>query len=341
MGVEERRLQGEGGPDDQEGEGEGEGEGDMPSASNMGDPFSDLATDMNATTSTSSDGVVGPGPMDDMDMASNVTASEDTSEDEVTDGPPNSPTGTSASASSSEDTTAASASSADCASITDTVCAMEGVTKFCELLKSDSDLEAILNDESEEFTLFAPTDAAIAKISTAFEQLSDEEAGRVIMFHIYELYLTYDQLGCGEKIISMTENGDASRTKCSDDNKYQNGNGNTKTGTMPEIASADTLACNGVIHTIDDVMFPVSLSQLEADSSESSSDSDDSLSSGDMSNTTSTTGASPSEDDNNSSSANSENSLTAASPEFLSVPDTSSNTLVNMTASKSCDDGLC
>merc|ERR1712238_386273 len=172
-------------------------------------------------------------------------------------------------------------------------------------------------------------------ISTAFEQLSDEEAGRVIMFHIYELYLTYDQLGCGKKIISMTENGDASRTKCSDDNKYQNGNGNTKTGTMPEIASADTLACNGVIHTIDDVMFPVSLSQLEADSSESSSDSDDSLSLGDMSNTTSTTGASPSEDENdNSSSGNSENSL-ASSQEFSSsVPDTSSEPGANMTASK-------
>merc|ERR1712161_164378 len=293
----------------------------------------DLATDMNATTSTSSDGVVGPGPMDDMDMASNVTASEDTSEDEVTDGPPNSPTGTSASASSSEDTTAAS--STDCASITDTVCAMEGVTKFCELLKSDSDLEAILNDESEEFTIFAPTDAAIAKISTAFEQLSDEEAGRVIMFHIYELYLTYDQLGCGKKIISMTENGDASRTKCSDDNKYQNGNGNTKTGTMPEIASADTLACNGVIHTIDEVMFPVSLSQLEADSSESSSDSDDSLSSGDMSNTTSTIDSDDSlSSGDNSSSGNSDNSL-ASSPVFSSVPaDTSSEPGANMTASK-------
>merc|ERR1719491_2944674 len=207
-----------------------------------------------------------------MDMASNVTASEDTSEDEVTDGPPNSPTGASASASSSssEDTTAASASSADCASITDTVCAMEGVTMFCELLKSDdSDLEATLNDESEEFTLFAPTDAAYAKISTAFEQLSDEQAGRVIMFHMYSgMMLTSDQLECGEKIISMNDNGDASRTKCSDDNKYQNGNGNTKTGTMPEIATADTMACNGIIHTIDDVMFPVSLSQLEADSSE-------------------------------------------------------------------------
>merc|ERR1712238_462128 len=135
--------------------------------------------------------------------------------------------------------------------------------------------------------------------TTALEQLSQEEIDRVVLFHFYEgMLLTADKLVCGEKIISMNDNGDASRTKCLDDNKYQNGNGNTKAGTMPEIASADSLACNGVIHTIDDVMFPVSLSQLEADSS---SDSDDSLLSGDMSNTTSTTGASTSEDENNNS----------------------------------------
>ena len=56
---------------------------------------------------------------------------------------------------------------------------------------------------------------------------------------------------------------DASRTKCKNDGKkYQNGNGNTKTGSMPEIDTADHMACNGVIHTLDHVMFPVSLSQL-------------------------------------------------------------------------------
>merc|ERR1712238_369909 len=52
------------------------------------------------------------------------------------------------------------------------------------------------------------------------------------------------------------------------------------------------MACNGVIHTLDEVMFPVSLSQLEASdsSSDESEDDDSSLSSGDMSNVTASKG---------------------------------------------------
>jgi len=195
-------------------------------------------------------------------------------------------------------------SSGDCASITDTVCAMEGVTVFCELLQNpqrrhlgfmyasnststDEDADAVVSsptgassdgtedyasafgfdDESEEFTLFVPTDAAFAEIADAFETLSDAEAGRVIMFHMYSgMLLTSDKLACSETITSMNEMSDASRTKCKNDGKkYQNGNGNTKTGSMPEIETADHMACNGVIHTLDNVMFPVLLSQLHAD----------------------------------------------------------------------------
>jgi len=156
------------------------------------------------------------------------------------------------------------ASNGDCTSITDTVCAMEGVTVFCELLKNPT---FGLEDESEEFTLFVPTDDAFAKIADKFETLSDAEAGRVILFHMYSgMLLTSDKLACSEIITSMNEMSDASRTKCKNDGKkYQNGNGNTKTGSMPEIDITDHMACNGVIHMLDDVMFPVLLSQLHAD----------------------------------------------------------------------------
>merc|ERR1712238_187947 len=194
---------------------------------------------MNAITSISSD-------MDDMDLASNITDSASASAD-------------------STDTTVASTSSGDCTSITDTVCAMEGVTVFCELLKDPNAFG--FEDESKEFTLFVPTDAAFAEIADAFDTLSDAEAGRVIMFHMYSgMLLTSDKLACSETITSMNEMSDASRTKCKNDGKkYQNRNGNTKTGSMPEIDTADHMACNGVIHPLDHVMFPVLLSQLHAD----------------------------------------------------------------------------
>merc|ERR1712238_269576 len=167
------------------------------------------------------------------------------SEEGVTEGsPPTSPTG--ASASESEDTSAASASSADCTSIVDTVCAMDGVTVFCDVLtekmlipgsspsgddhnnnKSSSSSSSSadsytaskgygsgygryrrlsedvvddalgLNEVSQEFTLFVPTDAAFAKTTMALKQLSDEEVGRVVMFHFYEgMMLTADKLVC-------------------------------------------------------------------------------------------------------------------------------------------------
>mmetsp|Transcript_26108 Transcript_26108/g.28102 ORF Transcript_26108/g.28102 Transcript_26108/m.28102 type:complete len:575 (-) Transcript_26108:268-1992(-) len=223
-------------------------------------------------------------------------------------------TGCSGASASADTTTTASASSGDCASITDTVCAMEGVTVFCELLKdpkrrhldltasadentdAGADAATVMSsptgasassadgtedfasafgfeDESEEFTLFVPTDAAFEMIDDAFETLSDAEAGRVLMFHMYSgMLLTSDKLACSETITSMNEMGDASRTKCKNDGKkYQNGNGNTKTGSMPEIDTADHMACNGVIHTLDHVMFPVSLSQLHADAAASAS----------------------------------------------------------------------
>merc|ERR1719148_376557 len=260
-------------------------------------------------SSSSADAVAMESSSDDGSSSHDLTASTDASDESTFD---------SSSHDNSHDimadTTLAAyaADNGDCASITDTVCAMEGVTVFCELLQNpkrrhlyhhstdedtNADTDAVamssptdastsvssdgadddatehfasafgFEDASEEFTLFVPTDAAFAEIADAFETLSDAEAGRVIMFHMYAgMLLTSDTLACSETITSMNEMRDASRTKCKNDGKkYQNGNGNTKTGSMPEIDTADHMACNGVIHTLDHVMFPVSLSQLHAD----------------------------------------------------------------------------
>merc|ERR1712238_467360 len=146
--------------------------------------------------------------------------------------------------------------------------------------------------------LFVPTDDAFSAISNVTGKLSYTERHRVMLFHIYEgMMLPSDQLECGEKLTAI--NSDTSRTKCTGDTKYQTGNGNTKTGSLPEILAVDTMACNGVVHTLDAVMFPVSLTQLEADASSASADlsdsdetllastdSDDDYDSSDMSNVT-------------------------------------------------------
>jgi len=200
---------------------------------------------------------------DGSDIAHDHSTSADTSSTDASTSTDTTSTGSSSSASAD-----ASTSSDDCTSIVDTVCAMEDTTLFCDILQNvtiNRYLSA-LDDSSgdDEFTLFVPTDDAFADVANTINKLSDEELGRVIGFHIYEgIKLTSSELECGEKLTSINSYDDTSRTKCKGTTKYQNGNGNTKTGSLPEITSVDNMACNGVIHTLDYVMFPVLLTQLE------------------------------------------------------------------------------
>merc|ERR1711865_528258 len=56
--------------------------------------------------------------------------------------------------------------------------------------------------------------------------------------------------------------------KCADGEKYQTGHGNSKTDTMPKIDKDTESACNAVIHSLDHVMYPVKLSEMEDDVSD-------------------------------------------------------------------------
>ena len=106
--------------------------------------------------------------------------------------------------------------------------------KFCQLFqKVDEDdnsyFEMALSNSSQ-YTLFDPTDESFKM-------------------------LTYDDLNCGETILMMSN--DTSRTKCdkmvndtsmNETVKYQTGNGNTKTNTLPKITESNGYACNAIIH---------------------------------------------------------------------------------------------
>ena len=141
---------------------------------------------------------------------------------------------------------------------------MENTTEFCDILQKAMEEDNDIFPDPK-YTLFVPTDDAISKVEGVLEDLFDsKELQRIIGFHIYQgIELTSSELVCGEKITSVNSFNDTSRTKCEGDIKYQKGNGNTKHGSLPKILLTDNMACNGVIHTLDYVMFPVSLTQLE------------------------------------------------------------------------------
>merc|ERR1719503_70266 len=87
--------------------------------------------------------------------------------------------------------------------------------------------------------------------------LSDTELANIFKFHfVLGEALTYDELEC--KIKLKMANGWSSRTKCAGGEKYQKGQGNYETGTLPMIVkeSSNIEACNGIVHVLDHVMFP-------------------------------------------------------------------------------------
>merc|ERR1711865_154153 len=158
----------------------------------------------------------------------------------------------------------------ECKSIGDALCGMENSEKMCllvkEIMAEDDDLASLFADnEKQKFTIFVPNDEAFDLVEQELKELDENEVGRILMFHFYNnMQLSYDALVCSELLKSMNDEGDSSRTKCDDGGaiKYQNGNGNTKHGSMPRIAKNDVAACNAALFSLDHVMFPVHLEEF-------------------------------------------------------------------------------
>ena len=161
----------------------------------------------------------------------------------------------------------------------DLICdASDDHTIFCELFSKwalsttwssewAEGLHARIEEDTVQWTLFAPNDAAFADINDELATLTDNEIGRIVLFHAIggeaddpENFKLYDDLECTE-VYEMIS-GDTSRTKCVKDEdtgiweKYQKGGGNQNNGSLPKIINADIMACNGVLHVLDAVMLP-------------------------------------------------------------------------------------
>jgi len=139
---------------------------------------------------------------------------------------------------------------------------------FTELpSESQGILQSLIEEQDvKQWTLFAPTDDAFTAIEDELGILTEEEIGRIALFHIIggggaerddvpDNFVSYEQLEC-TKIYQMLS-GDNSRTKCVKDGdtdlleKFQKGGGNKKNGNLPRIIDADIRGCNGIVYQFD------------------------------------------------------------------------------------------
>lgn len=114
-----------------------------------------------------------------------------------------------------------------------------------------TDLDGVLDDLSEIYTVFAPTDDAFAALGDgALDDLTTEELSDILLYHVFggQAVMSGAAVGIaeGDSIIDMA-NGDEVALSLSGDNLLIN---------LSTVVEADALAENGVIHAIDSVMMP-------------------------------------------------------------------------------------
>jgi len=135
------------------------------------------------------------------------------------------------------------------------VCSQSRFTILCGALKSTG-LKNLLTDDGA-YTVFAPTNDAfeLLGVSTLKNLLADvdSELSRVLLYHIADGVYADDRLQCNQELVSR--NGEYSTTICNAAGKNQVGNGNLF-GVWPVITEADTDTCNGVVHTVSNVIIP-------------------------------------------------------------------------------------
>jgi uncharacterized surface protein with fasciclin (FAS1) repeats len=111
------------------------------------------------------------------------------------------------------------------------------------------------------YTIFAPTDAAFTKALAALGQsfdFSGTDIGlitSVVLQHLVSGSAIYAKdLVCNTQV--EMANGDMNTITCEGDKVFIGGAGNIDSSSLPEIVKADTVGCNFVLHSIDDVIFP-------------------------------------------------------------------------------------
>lgn len=133
---------------------------------------------------------------------------------------------------------------------------------FCMAIK-EVGLYDHLDDNHEHFSAFFPTDTAFDELldSLHADDIRDIPTHTlediVLMHFTYGHYLYESDLKHRCTYLLKMANDDDTRTICKDDARklFQKGSGNVDDD-RPRIVKFDVEACNGVIHTVDEVILP-------------------------------------------------------------------------------------
>jgi len=153
----------------------------------------------------------------------------------------------------------------NCSTITDVICDDEKYGEFsnlCILVSSFDDLYSKLSDENVFWTLFAPTDDAFTQLIDAkldgynLQMMDSNILNQLLRFHlVYGNEINREDLICSQPIITMF-NGKDSRTQCVDGNiPYGQAGAANNRGTPRFTTKTNIKACNGAIHSIDQVLL--------------------------------------------------------------------------------------
>ncbi|WP_340103775.1 fasciclin domain-containing protein [Rhodohalobacter sp. 8-1] len=123
----------------------------------------------------------------------------------------------------------------------------EEASNFTTLLTVATDLGLAETLQSEELTVFAPTDAAFDALPDGLlDQLTDEQLTEIILYHVLAGTVESNQISAQQD--AVTEQGERILLQ-------SNANGVTINGST-SVISADISASNGVIHAVDEVLLP-------------------------------------------------------------------------------------
>ena len=141
-----------------------------------------------------------------------------------------------------------------CSSITKILCGSPTFSTLCAAVKA-AGLADVLNGP-DEFTVFAPTNAAFASLPDGTLDALQENIPvltDLLLFHTTRGAVYGTDLICKD-LLTMS-NGIDSRTVCRENKVFQKGNGNSDEK-RPQIIDTDKKACNGVVHVVSEVMIP-------------------------------------------------------------------------------------